>query len=74
MRDCCRVTETKNIAVYGTLMDQFPDNIWNSMPNVSYVLPFFTVRYHWKSVYSLVRSGLITMSYGTGKSLSLMTL
>jgi len=33
----CRVTETKNIAVYGTLMDQFPDNIWNSMPNVGSV-------------------------------------
>jgi len=25
-----------NIALYGTLVDQFPDDVWSTVPNVNY--------------------------------------
>jgi len=41
--DVYRATDPSNIAVYGTLMDQFQDSVWNSLPNVNctYVLCWF---------------------------------
>jgi len=32
---CCRTTEAKNIAVYGTLLDQFPVDVRSSLPDVT---------------------------------------
>jgi len=33
-----RITDSKNVAVYGTLVDQLEDDAWNLMPNVNCTL------------------------------------